>query len=108
MKPGRLREIIVLQRRKEEIGEIGQLKTSWVDYAKVFCSVTYDMGTEAPKSRTEGEFELPANFIIRHRSDVKNTDRINYKGDIYTIEGLRVLDITRHRDAIELKGVRRG
>ena len=108
MKPGRLREIIVLQRRKDEIGEIGQVKPKWVDYAKLFCQVSYDMGSEAPKNRTEGEFELPATFVIRHRSDVKNTDRILYKSEIYTIEGLRVMNITRYQDAMEIKGVRRG
>lgn len=107
MKPGRLRDIIQLQRRKEQIGDIGQLEVSWVEYAKVFCEVKWDMGTEAPKNRTEGEFERPADFIIRYRSDVKNTDRILYKGQIYTIEGMRVLDLTRHQDALELRGVNR-
>ena len=108
MKPGKLRDIIVLQRRIEEIGDLGQLTPRWIEYAKVFCQVSYDMGSEAPKNRTEGEFEKPANFLIRYRADVKNTDRILYRNEIYTVEGLRILNITRFRDALELKGVHRG
>jgi SPP1 family predicted phage head-tail adaptor len=108
MKPGRLREVITLQRRVDDHDDMGQRITTWQDYATVFCQINYDMGTEAPKNRTEGEFERPAGFIIRHRSDVNSADRIVYKKQIFIIEGMKPLSVTRYYDALELRGVHRG
>ena len=107
MKPGRLREIITLQRRVDDHDEIGQRVTTWQEYAKVYCQINYDMGNESPKNRTEGEFERPASFIIRHRTDVSSSDRIVYKQQIFVIDGIKPLSVTRYYDGLELRGVNR-
>lgn len=108
MKFGRMREVIELQRKRVIRGELGEQVTSWVTFGKVFAEVTFDMGTEAQRRHTEGEFETPATFLIRHRGDISSADRIIFRSKTYTIDGMRAVSVTRNLDGLELRGVNRG
>lgn len=108
MKFGRMREVIEVQRKVVTAGELGEQKTTWATKARVFAEVTHDMGNEARRRQTEGEFEAPAIFVIRYRDDVSSADRVVYRSKTYSIEGLRPLSVTRNIDALEIRGVARG
>lgn len=108
MKFGRMREVIELQRKTVTRGDLGEQITGWATFARVFAEVSFDMGSEAQRRQTEGEFETPATFLIRHREDVTSADRVLYRSKAYKIDGLRSVSVTRNFDGLELRGVHRG
>lgn len=108
MKFGRMRDVIEIQRKTVTRGELGEQVSSWATLAKVFAEVNFDMGSESPRRQTEGEFESPANFVIRYRNDIRSSDRILFRAKIYSIDGMRAVSVTRHFDALELRGTNRG
>lgn len=107
MRPGRLRESIVIMRKSVSRGEIGQEITQWTQRAKVFAEVNRDQSSESPKRNFEGEHEEPATFLIRYRSDISSADHIVHNSKTYSIDGMKPLSLTRYNDALEIRGVHR-
>lgn len=107
MKPGRLRESIIIQKKITSRGALGEEVVSWATRATVFGEIVAQMGAEAPKRHFEGEFEEPVTFLIRYRNDVESSDRLFHNGKTYTIDGMRALSLTRYNDGLEIKGVHR-
>lgn len=107
MKSGRLRESITIEQKTASRGELGQEIITWTPRAKVFAQLTRQTGSESPKRNFEGDFEEPATFLIRFRSDIASGDRIVHNGKVYSIDKMQPISTTRHQDALELTGVHR-
>jgi SPP1 family predicted phage head-tail adaptor len=107
MKSGRLRESITIEKKVTARGALGEQIVSWTKRAQVFAQIVAEMGGESPKRNFEGEYEQPVTFLIRYRTDISSADRIVHGSKTYSIDGMKVLSLTRYNDAMEIKGVHR-
>lgn len=108
MRSGKLRDVVTLQRKETTRGDFGQEVVTWRTVGTVFAQVTQDGGSEAPSKRTEGDFASSVTFLIRYRSDVVSSDRLQYGGKTYSIDGLKPVSLGRYYDGLQITAVTRG
>lgn len=104
MRSGKLRDVVTLKRKETTRGELGEEIVSWKSVGTVFAQVIYEGGGESPSKRTEGDFTNRVIFLIRYRSDVISSDRLEYQGKVFTIDGLKPVSLGRYYDGLEIIG----
>lgn len=97
MQAGRLNEIIIIQRQNYKQSESGSQKVmEWVDYKRTRSAVRYESGIRTDDNN-ELFFGSSVNFEIRIYHDIRELDRIIWRGKKY-----RILNIEEQRDVARL------
>jgi len=91
MQPGKLDQLITLQRFTETSDGIGGVTRTWANFAahpQIWANVRAKAGKEGmDEGRISATFTVL--FTIHNRRDIEPTDRILWQGVPYNIRGIR-------------------
>lgn len=91
MQAGLLQEIILIERNHLHRNEFGEEQTVWELHTQTRARVDWKAGNNIIEN-DERVFTRQLNFIIRYYHDIRDTDRIIWRGRKY-----RVLYIEEHK-----------
>jgi SPP1 family predicted phage head-tail adaptor len=83
--PGQLDKLIKIQRETLTGDGIGGDDLTWVDVSEEWAKAEPLSGAERPEA-DRPEAQARYMFVIRHRSDLLDTDRIVFNGQNYDID----------------------
>ncbi|SHF13540.1 phage head-tail adaptor, putative, SPP1 family [Tissierella praeacuta DSM 18095] len=90
MNPGRLKDRITLQRKKEQEGSVIDLD-DYEDYIPLWSEARFLKGRNFYAARA-ANVKTDVEFIIRYRTDIDETMGIKFNNRFYEIEGILPLD----------------
>ena len=83
---------VAIQRATLTVNSYGERAESWATIATVWAEVQYKVGGGESLQSDQVFSEQRVHFIIRYSSDVsdlKPSDRVSYKSNVYQIEGIQ-------------------
>jgi SPP1 family predicted phage head-tail adaptor len=92
MRFGSMDSRVAIQRATLTVNAYGERAESWATIATVWAEVQYKVGGGESIQSDQVMSKQPIHFIIRYSSDVsdlKPSDRVSYKSNVYQIEGIQ-------------------
>lgn len=93
MRFGSMDRRIAIQRATLTVNAYGERAESWATIATVWAEVQYKEGSGSESIQSDQVMsKQPIHFIVRYSSDVsdlKPSDRVSYKSNVYQIEGIQ-------------------
>lgn len=90
MRAGELDRLITIESRTESRSATGAATYTWSPLATVWAKVKPVRGQEY-FAASQVNAQIDAVFIIRHRSDITRTMRVDYAGEYYDIQDIAEL-----------------
>lgn len=91
MKIGKMRHYITFQREEMVENKIGQLTKQWTNYKSTWAEKLRLKNETIDTYGKEGIQEV-YRFKVRYREDIDESMRILYKGKIYNIDHVNLID----------------
>ena len=88
MDAGRLRHRVIIERQSHsQDATTGEVTTSWVEVASVWAAIEPLSAREFIQSQAV-QSKVTARIVIRYRSGIDSSMRINHNGRYYNIHGV--------------------
>lgn len=87
MKAGRLRHTIAIERRVESRGDTGEVLAAWETVVDNLPADVKPLSADRIRAAQAVQDGTTVEIIIRYRSDLDGTCRVQYRGAVYALSG---------------------
>lgn len=99
MRGGRLRDVVVIERKTDVQATDGEMVPTWVALMTARAEVKDLRGTELLQGQ-QAEATMTTRITIRYREGIDARDRVTWKGHVYEV--LAISDDPTHAREIEI------